>query len=202
MDRQKILLVDLSKGKIGDMNASLLGLIVVGKILMAALSRADMPEKDRKDFYLYIDEFQNFTTDSINTILSEARKYGLNLVIAHQYLGQLGKDGDAIKSAVFGNVGSWFTFKIGSEDSEVLEKEFSPVFNQFDLINIEAYTAYVKLLIDNTASRPFSMRTVWPPTGAVERPELAEKIKILSRLKYGQDQSLINAEINKRLRFF
>jgi hypothetical protein len=201
MDKQKILLVDLSKGKIGDMNAYLLGLIIVGKILMAALSRADMPDNQRKDFYLYIDEFQNFTTDSINTILSEARKYGLNLIIAHQYLGQLGKDGEAIRSAVFGNVGSWFTFKIGSEDSEVLAKEFSPVFNEYDLINIEAYTAYVKLLIDNTASRPFSMRTTWPLPGQ-DRPEVAEKIKTLSRLKYGRDRALIEAEVNKRLTMF
>jgi len=201
MDKQKILLVDLSKGKIGDMNAYLLGLIIVGKILLAALSRADMPDNLRKDFYLYIDEFQNFTTDSINTILSEARKYGLNLIIAHQYLGQLGKEGEAIRSAVFGNVGSWFTFKIGSEDAEVLAKEFSPVFNQYDLINIEAYTAYVKLLIDNTASRPFSMRTIWPLPG-IDRPEISAKIKTLSKLKYGRDRSLIEAEINKRLTMF
>ena len=201
MDKQKILLVDLSKGKIGDMNAYLLGLILVGKILLAALSRADMPDNLRKDFYLYIDEFQNFTTDSINTILSEARKYGLNLIIAHQYLGQLGKEGEAIRSAVFGNVGSWFTFKIGSEDAEVLAKEFSPVFNQYDLINIEAYTAYVKLLIDNTASRPFSMRTIWPLPG-IDRPEISAKIKTLSKLKYGRDRSLIEAEINKRLTMF
>jgi hypothetical protein len=202
MDKQKILLVDLSKGKIGDMNAYLLGLIIVGKILMSALSRADMPDTARKDFYLYIDEFQNFTTDSINTILSEARKYGLNLIIAHQYLGQLGKNGEAIRSAVFGNVGSWFTFKIGSEDAEVLAKEYSPVFNQFDLINIEAYTAYVKLLVDNTASRPFSMKTIWPPSGGIDRPEIVEKIKTLSRLKYGRDRSLIEAEINKRMTLF
>jgi len=202
MDSQKILLVDLSKGKIGDMNAYLLGLILVGKILISALSRADMPDDKRKDFYLYIDEFQNFTTDSISTILSEARKYGLNLIIAHQYLGQLGKDGDTIKSAVFGNVGSWITFKIGSEDAEVLEKEYSPVFNQYDLINIEAYTAYVKLLVDNTATRPFSMRCIWPPTQATLRPEIVEKIKTLSRLKYGQDRALIEAEINKRLTLF
>jgi hypothetical protein len=201
MDKQKILLVDLSKGKIGDMNAYLLGLIIVGKILMAALSRADLPDTARKDFYLYIDEFQNFTTDSINTILSEARKYGLNLIIAHQYLGQLGKEGEAIRSAVFGNVGSWFAFKIGSEDAEILAKEYSPVFNEYDLINIEAYTAYVKLLIDNTASRPFSMKTIWPPSG-IERPEIVDKIKILSRLKYGRDRSLIEAEINKRLTMF
>ncbi len=199
MDRQKILLVDLSKGKIGDMNAHLLGLIIIGKILMASLSRADLPDTERRDFYLYIDEFQNFITDSINTILSEARKYGLNLIMAHQYLGQLGKEGDTIKSAVFGNVGSWFSFKIGSEDAEVLEKEYSPVFNQYDLINIEAYTAYVKLLIDNTASRPFSMRTLWPPVGGVERPHIAEKIRALSRLKYGRDRALVEAEIAKRL---
>jgi hypothetical protein len=203
MDKQKILLVDLSKGKIGDMNAHLLGLIIVGKILMSALSRADMQDTARKDFYLYIDEFQNFTTDSINTILSEARKYGLNLVIAHQYLGQLGRDSDSIKSAVFGNVGSWFTFKIGSEDAEVLEKEYSPVFNQYDLINIENRICYTKLLIDNTASRPFSMRTAnWPPDNSKAVPGLSEKIKTLSRLKYGQDRSLVEAEINKRLRFF
>jgi hypothetical protein len=202
MDKQKILLVDLSKGKIGDMNAHLLGLILVGKILMASLSRADLPDTSRKDFYLYIDEFQNFITDSVNTILSEARKYGLNLIMAHQYMGQLGKNGDTIKSAVFGNVGSWFSFKIGSEDAEVLAKEFSPVFNQYDLINIEAYTAYVKLLIDNTASRPFSMRTLWPPVGGNEHPEIAEKIRTLSRLKYGRDRSLVEAEINKRLALF
>ncbi|MDD4901911.1 MAG: type IV secretion system DNA-binding domain-containing protein [Patescibacteria group bacterium] len=201
MDKQKILLVDLSKGKIGDMNAYLLGLLIVGKILMAALSRADMPDSARKDFYLYIDEFQNFTTDSINTILSEARKYGLNMIIAHQYLGQLGKEGEAIRSAVFGNVGSWFAFKIGSEDAEILAKEYSPVFNEYDLINIEAYTAYVKLLIDNTASRPFSMRTMWPLPGQ-DRPEVAGKIRTLSRLKYGRDRALIEAEINKRLTLF
>jgi hypothetical protein len=201
MDKQKILLVDLSKGKIGDMNAYLLGLIIVGKILMAALSRADMPDTARKDFYLYIDEFQNFTTDSINTILSEARKYGLNLIIAHQYLGQLGKQGETIRSAVFGNVGSWFTFKIGTEDAEVLAKEYSPVFNEYDLINIEAYTAYVKLLIDNTASRPFSMRTMWPLPGQ-DRPGIADKIKTLSRLKYGRDRLLVEAEINKRMTMF
>jgi len=201
MDKQKILLVDLSKGKIGEMNAHLLGLILVGKILMASLSRADMPSDIRKDFYLYIDEFQNFTTDSINTILSEARKYGLNLVIAHQYLGQLNDGQDSsIKDAVFGNVGSWFLFKIGSEDAEIMEKEFAPTFNQYDLINVEFRTAYVKLLVNGTATRPFSMRTLdWPPEGAIERHGMAEKIKTLSRLKYGLDKNLVEAEINKRV---
>jgi hypothetical protein len=198
MDKQKILLIDLSKGQIGEMNAFLLGMILVGKILMAALSRTDMPEEKRKDFYLYIDEFQNFTTDSISSILSEARKYGLNLIIAHQYLGQLVKHQDtSIKDAVFGNVGTWILFKIGSDDAEVLQKEFSPVFNQFDLINIEKYTAYLKLLVDNTASRPFSMGTIWPlPGEGVDG--MAGKIVSLSRLKYGQDRSLVEARIRQR----
>jgi hypothetical protein len=201
MDRKKILLVDLSKGRVGEMNAYLLGMILVGKILMSALSRTDIPQEQRKDFYLYIDEFQNFTTDSICSILSEARKYNLNLIIAHQYLGQLvahGKD-TTIRDAVFGNVGTWILFKIGSEDAEVMDKEFAPVFNKYDLINIERYTAYVKLLIDNTASRPFSMATDWPLPGDYN-PETADKIKSLSRLKYGQDRNVIEAEIMRRAR--
>lgn len=199
MDNRKILLVDLTKGLIGEMNAYLLGMILVGKILMAALSRADMSSEQRKDFYLYIDEFQNFTTDSICSILSEARKYGLNLIIAHQYLGQLVTQGNntQIRDAVFGNVGTWLLFKIGSEDAEIMEKEFAPVFNKYDLINIEKYTAYIKLLIDNTASRPFSMTTPWPLPG-IKRDEIASRIKTLSRLKYGQDRNIIEAEIRKR----
>jgi len=199
MDKRKILLINLSKGAIGEMNAYLLGMILIGKILMAALSRTDMSESARKDFYLYIDEFQNFTTDSINSILSEARKYGLNLIIAHQYLGQLtDKSGNkAIRDAVFGNVGTWMLFKIGSDDAEVMEKEFSPVFNQYDLINVEKYTAYVKLLVDNTATRPFSMVPMWPLPG-VEREEMLAKIKNLSRLKFGQDRRMVEAEIRQR----
>ncbi len=198
MDTKKILLVDLSKGLIGEMNAHLLGMILVGKILMSALSRTDQPTEKRADFYLYIDEFQNFTTDSINSILSEARKYNLNLIIAHQYLGQLVKGQDtSIKNAVFGNVGTWLLFKIGSEDAETMAKEFAPVFNQYDLINIEKFTAYVKLLIDNTASRPFSMSTIWPLPG-MKQEGLAAKIKSLSRMKYGQDRNIIEAEIMNR----
>lgn len=200
MDKRKILLVNLSKGLIGEMNAYLLGMILVGKILMAALSRVDVSYDLRKDFYLYIDEFQNFTTDSVSSILSEARKYNLNLIIAHQYLGQLVKGQDAsIKDAVFGNVGTWILFKIGSEDAETMEKEFAPVFNQYDLINIEKFTAYVKLLIDNTASRPFSMTTPWPPFGE-KKDEIASRIKSLSRLKYGRDRNIIEAEILERIR--
>jgi hypothetical protein len=175
-------------------------MIIVGKILMSALSRADVSKEKRSDFYLYIDEFQNFTTDSICSILSEARKYGLNLIIAHQYLGQLVKGQDtSIKEAVFGNVGTWITFKVGSEDAEVLQKEYSPVFHQYDLINVEKFTAYVKLLIDNTASRPFSMHPPAEIFGTL-REEIVSKIKSLSRLKYGQDRSIIEAEIRRRTR--
>jgi hypothetical protein len=198
MDNQKILLIDLPKGIVGEMNAYLLGMIVVGKILMASLSRANMDPKKRKDFYLYIDEFQNFTTDSISQILSEARKYNLNLIIAHQYIGQLSKNQDtSIKDAVFGNVGTMISFKVGSDDSEFLVKEFSPVFNEYDLINIGKGTAYLKLLVDNTSSKPFSIQTIWPVMG-VSRPEIAEKIRSLSKFKYGKDRRVIEAEISKR----
>ncbi len=198
MDDRKILLVDLSKGKLGEMNAHLLGMILVGKILMAALSRTDISNDKRKDFYLYIDEFQNFTTDSVCTILSEARKYNLNLIMAHQYLGQLVEGQDtSIKDAVFGNVGTWSLFKIGPEDAEVMEKEFSPVFSQYDLVNVEKYTVYTKLLVDNATGRPFSMNPVWPLPGTAKE-DVAEKIKTISRLKYGRDRNLIESEIKQR----
>ncbi len=196
MNQQKILLLNLSKGQIGEMNAHLLGMVLVGKILVSALSRTDMETQNRKDFYLYIDEFQNFTTDSISIILSEARKYNLNLIMAHQYLGQLVQHNDtSIKDAVFGNVGTWMLFKIGSEDAKEMVNEFTPVFNEFDLINIAKYNAYVKLLIDNTTSRPFSMAVPRLPEGS---RNIAEKIKELSRLKFGRDRSVVEAEIMRR----
>lgn len=198
MDKQKILLIDLPKGLVGEMNAYLLGMILVGKILMAALSRTDMSSEARKDFYLYIDEFQNFTTNSICQILSEARKYALNLVIAHQYIGQLSKNNNTeIKDAVFGNVGTMISFKIGTEDAEFLVKEFAPVFDVYDLINIDKGTAYIKLLVDNSATRPFSLKTTWPLLG-VKQPGVAEKIRALSRLKYGQNVRLVEADISRR----
>ena len=196
MDQQKILLLNLSKGQVGEMNAYLLGMVLVGKILAASLSRTDAPQARRKDFYLYIDEFQNFTTDSISIILSEARKYNLNLIMAHQYLGQLVKGADTtIKDAVFGNVGTIVLFQIGSEDAEAMVKNFTPVFNEFDLINIEKYNAYVKLLVDNTTSRPFSMAIPKLPDG---NAVVAQKIKELSRLKYGRERSVVEAEIFAR----
>jgi len=199
MNSQKIILVRLSKGKIGDLNAYLLGMIIVGKILDGALARGDMDPKDRKDFYLYIDEFQNFLTDSISVILSEARKYGLNLVIAHQFIGQLvqgaSKD-SAIRDAIFGNVGSMCSFRIGPEDAEFLVKEYAPVFSEYDLVNVEAFTCNAKILIDNTASRPFNMKPVMPPRP--ENKDLANTIRELSRYTYGRKRELVEAEITER----
>ena len=196
MDKKKILLCNLSKGKTGDVNAELLGLIIVSKLQMAALGRADMPEEDRKDFYLYIDEFQNFITDSIATILSEARKYRLNLIIAHQYVGQLVKNNDTkIKEAVFGNVGTQFVARIGPEDVEIFEKIYSPEFNGYDLMNSDKYTWYVKMIVDNSQMKPFTMNIFQAPKGDVN---LATAIKELSRLKYGRDRQIVQEEILER----
>lgn len=196
MDNKQILLVKLSKGKLGDMNAYLLGMIIVGKILMAALSRTDVAEDKRPDFYLYIDEFQNFITDSIATILSEARKYRLNLIIAHQYVGQLVQNNDTkTRDAIFGNVGTMVAFRIGAEDGEFLQKEFAPIFNAYDLVNIENRTAYIKLLIGGTAAKPFNMGI---NKYAERNPELAEAIRELARLKQGRDRNLIEEEIRTR----
>lgn len=197
MDQQKILLVNLSKGTTGEVNSSLLGLIMVSKLQMAALARAAQTEEKRKDFYLYIDEFQNFVTDSIATILSEARKYRLNLTIAHQYIMQLVKNQDtSIKDAVLGNAGTIVSFRIGVEDAEVLEKEFEPIFTANDLINIERFTAYIKLLIDNTASRPFNMKTYPPPSGG--SAERVAAVKEFSRFTYGRPREEVQREIMTR----
>jgi hypothetical protein len=181
-------------------------MIMVSKIQMAAMSRVDTPEKLRKDFYLYVDEFQNFVTDSFASILSEARKYRLNLIVAHQYISQItqsseggrGKHEDpALRDAVFGNVGSMMCFKIGASDAETMEKEFAPVFSQQDLINIANYQAYIKLNINNATSRGFSMQTIYDPTGA--DTEGAEAFKQLSRLKFGRDRDFVGREIARRV---
>ncbi|NQV00879.1 MAG: type IV secretory system conjugative DNA transfer family protein [Parcubacteria group bacterium] len=194
MDEQKILLVNLSKGRLGDINSSLLGLIITGKILMAAFSRVDVPEEERKDFYLYMDEFQNFSTNSISTILSEARKYRLSLIAGHQFIGQLSED---IRKAVFGNVGSMVSFRVGAEDAEFLVKQFEPVFDANDLINIDNFNAYVKLMIDNQTSKPFNL-AVYPPEK--EDLEIAKSIKEISRLKYGRDRAVVEKEVIERWR--
>ncbi len=201
MDEGKILLLNLSKGKLGDMNAYLIGMVLVGKILMAALSRTDMDPADRKDFYLYIDEFQNFLTDSISAILSEARKYGLDLIVAHQYIGQLVVNNDTrIRDAIFGNVGTKIVGRVGVDDAEFLAKEFAPIFSQFDLVNVEGLNYLTRLLIDNTASRPFSMKVQFAPRAGAKEKELAKMISELSRYKFGRKRELIEAEILERQR--
>ncbi|MBI3273685.1 MAG: type IV secretory system conjugative DNA transfer family protein [Candidatus Colwellbacteria bacterium] len=192
MDSQKILLVNLSKGRLGELNSSLIGLIMVGKLLMAALSRVDMPEERRRDYYLYIDEFQNVTTDSISTILSEARKYRLNLTIAHQFIGQLKEE---IKKAVFGNVGSMASFRIGTEDAEFLAKQFKPVFSEQDLINIDNFNCYIKPLIEGATVSAFSMKIKRPEKGS---GETAEIVKEISRAKYGRPREEVEREIEER----
>ncbi len=178
MDQKKILLVNLAKGRIGDINANLLGMLIVGKLLIAALSRVDIEEDRRNDFYLYIDEFQNFTTDSIATILAEARKYRLNLNIANQFIKQIN---EKIRDAVFGNVGSMAVFRVGADDAEFLKNQFEPVFTPQDLLNIDNFNCYVKLLVNNQTTRPFNIKIDPPPRS---EPTLAAQVKELSRSKY------------------
>ncbi len=194
MDEGKILLVNLAKGKIGDINSGLLGMIITGRLLLAALSRADIPESERRDFNLYIDEFQNYTTDSISTILSEARKYRLNLTIAHQFIAQLK---DNIREAVFGNVGSIIAFRVGTPDTEVLLKQFGSVFTSHDLVNSENRHGFARVLINGEPSTPFSIRVPLPRPGS---PEVKDKLKELSRLTYGRDLPSIERDILTRLR--
>lgn len=196
MDQKKILLVNLSKGKIGEENSNFLGLILVPRILIAAMSRVDLPEAERPDFYLYVDEFQNFATPDFVQILSEARKYRLNLIVANQFIGQLD---ETIKNAVFGNVGTSITFRVGADDAEYLEKQVAPYFSKNDLLNSAIGQAYIKLLINSVPSIPFALKTDWPAISAVPRnPEKASKIKEISRLKYARDAAEVEKEITKR----
>lgn len=192
MDQKKILLVNLSKGKIGEINARLLGMVVVGKILMAALSRVNQPEDERVDFYLYLDEFQNVTTNSIAQILSEARKYHLCLNIAHQFIAQLKEE---ISKAVFGNVGSMIINRVGPEDAEFLEKQVEPVFTRSDLVNVDNHHGFAKILVNGVLTKPFNIQGN-PPTRGDQ--EIANALKELSRLKYGRDKDIINREIMER----
>ncbi|MEK7636292.1 MAG: type IV secretion system DNA-binding domain-containing protein [Patescibacteria group bacterium] len=195
MDQKKILLINLSKGRLGELNSSLIGLIMVGKLLMAALSRVDILDQEaRKDFYLYIDEFQNVTTKSIATILSEARKYRLNLIIAHQFIGQLEED---IKKAVFGNVGSFVSFRVGIEDTEMLVKQFSPVVTTDDLTNLPNRYGYARLLIKGQVARPFSFKTADLQRG---NPDIARKLKEYSGMKYGKPREEVEEDIMRRYR--
>lgn len=199
MQSGKILLMNLSKGLTGDINSKLLGLIIVSKLQMAALRRQRIPKEQRGDFFLYIDEFQNYITESIESILSEARKYRLGLNIAHQYIGQLvEKQDEKIKNAVFGNVGTIMSYKIGAQDGEFMAKEMSPVFSDQDLVNIDKYKAVMKLSIDTQPSKPFSVVPLnpWVDEGDAN---VAEAYKQLSRLKYGRDVEFVNREILRRI---
>ena len=195
MDSGKILLINLSKGKIGEINARLLGMVVVGKILMAGLSRVDIAdEKNRRDFYVYLDEFQNVTTNSIAQILSEARKYHLVLILAHQFIAQLKEE---ISKAVFGNVGSMFSFRVGPEDAEFLEKQFAPIFTAADIVNVDNFKCFARVLMNNELTKPFSMQGNPPTHGDAE---LSYYFKQLSRLRYGRDATIVSREIQERTR--
>jgi hypothetical protein len=199
MDEGKILLVNLSKGKIGEENASFLGLVLVPKILVAAMSRQDLPMDQRRDFFLYVDEFQNFATPDFAQILSEARKYRLNLIVANQFVGQMEEE---VKNAIFGNVGTIASFRVGVTDANYLQHEFQPTFNESDLINIDRFNAYMRTLVEGEPVPPFSLDTTKDITKekAMENPRVSELIKELSRLKYGRDSKVVEAAIATRAR--
>jgi len=192
MDEGKILILNLSKGRIGEDSSALLGSMMVTKIQLAAMSRVDVPEEQRKDFYLYVDEFQNFATDSFANILSEARKYRLNLTIAHQYIEQLG---EVVQPAVFGNVGTLICFRIGAADAEFLEKEFAPDLTQEDLVNLPKFHIYLKLMIDGVASEPFSARGL-PP---IYTESLGNEGKVIraSRERYAKPREIVEDKIKR-----
>lgn len=196
MDSKKILLVNLSKGKIGDINANLLGMIFIGKLLMAAMSRVDTQDKSQlPDMNMFIDEFQNFATDSISSIFSEARKYKLTLTVAHQFIAQLKEN---IRDAVFGNVGSLLVMRVGAQDAEFLVKQFEPIFDQNDLVNIDNFKAHAKMQLNGETQKPFVLNSIYNPDKG--NLNLAESIKELSRLKYGTDRATIEKSIFERLR--
>lgn len=199
MDEGKILLINLAKGRIGEENSAFLGLVLVPKILVAAMSRQDIPEKDRRDFNLYVDEFQNFATPDFATILSEARKYHLNLIVANQFIGQIEEE---VKNAVFGNVGTLMSFRVGVQDANFLQHEFTPTFSEADLTNVERFHTFVKTIVDNEPMPPFSMDLTrdLEAERKLANPKLAEMIKKLSRLKYGKDKNILEVEIAKRAR--
>jgi hypothetical protein len=199
MDERKILLINLAKGRIGEENSQFLGLILVPKILVAAMSRQDIPKDKREDFFLYVDEFQNFATPDFAQILSEARKYKLNLIVANQFIGQMEEE---VKNAIFGNVGSLVAFRVGVTDANYLQHEFQPVFTEVDLINVERYNTYVKTIVGGEPVTPFSMDLTRDLNRekALANPRVAELVRELSRLKYGKDASAIEAVIAQRAR--
>lgn len=192
MDNKKILILNLAKGKIGEDYSALLGAMLITKIQLAAMGRSDIPEEERKDFYLYVDEFQNFATESFAGILSEARKYRLNLIVAHQYIGQLEEE---VRDAIFGNVGTLIAFRVGAADAEWLEKEFEPVFMMNDLVNLAKYDVYLKLMIDGVTGDAFSATTL-PPLKVTEQSS-AEKIIRVSRERYANKRVVVEEKISR-----
>ena len=197
MDKKKILIVNLSKGRIGEDAMRLLGGMIVTKIQLAAMSRVEIPEEKREDFYLYVDEFQNFATESFANILSEARKYRLNLTLAHQYISQLIFDGNTtVRDAIFGNVGTIVTFRVGAEDAEFLEKEFDPVFLMNDIVNLAKYDIYLKLMIDGIAGDAFSATTL-PPLDLSDTLPNEEKAIRISRERYGKNRAEVEERISR-----
>jgi len=198
MDEGKILIIDLAKGTIGEENSAFLGLVLIPKILIAAMSRQDTPEENRRDFYLYVDEFQNFATQDFAIIMSEARKYHLNLIVANQFISQMEED---VKNAVFGNVGTIASFRVGISDANFLVRQFEPQFSEKDLLNLPTANIYLKTMIDGTPQKPFSLEV---PAYERKKPgdkKLAEMIKKLSSLKYGRPRAIVEADIAKRARF-
>lgn len=197
MDEGKILLINLAKGTLGEENSNFLGLLLVPRVLMAAMSRANVPMNQRRDFYFYVDEFQNFATPDFAVILSEARKYRLGLCVANQFIGQVEEE---VKNAVFGNVGTIVSFRVGVTDANYLQHEFAPTFGEDDLLNVERYHAYVKTIVNNEPVPPFSIDTTKDISKikAMESTRVAEIIKEMSRLKYGRDEKLVEAEIQRR----
>jgi CxxC-x17-CxxC domain-containing protein len=190
MDEGKILILNLSKGKIGEDNSLLMGALLITRLQLAAMSRVDTPEEQRKDFFLYVDEFQNFATEAFVNILSEARKYRLSLILGHQYIAQMD---ETVRDAVFGNVGTLVAFRVGAEDAEYLEKEFSPEIFATDFVNLAKYNIYLKLMIDGISSRPFSAQTLLPFEQSEESNR--EKIIKVSRERYGMPKSVIEEKI-------
>lgn len=191
MDEGKILILNLSKGRIGEDNSALMGAMIITKIQLAAMSRVEIPEKERRDFYLYVDEFQNFATESFANILSEARKYRLDLIIAHQYIEQLS---DEVRAAVFGNVGTLMCFRVGAEDAEFLAREFTPRFEEEDLVNLAKFQVYMKLMIDGIASEPFSATTMPPIEGLTDN---FQKILQVTRERYAKPREQVEDKISR-----
>lgn len=199
MDNKKILLINLSKGLIGEENSSFLGLVLVPRLLIAAMSRQDIPMSQRQDFFLYVDEFQNFATPDFAQILSEARKYRLSLIVANQFIGQMDEE---VKNAIIGNVGTKVTFRIGVSDANFMQHEYQPTFTEADLINIDKFNAYISTSVNNEPVRPFSIDTTpdFDAQNKAKNPRVAELVKELSRLKFGREAWDIEQEITERAR--